>query len=272
MVATTDVLVEGRHFRRDWSSAYDVGRRAAAANLADLVAMGAQPTALLVGLVAPADLLVDWVEGLADGLRDEAQLVDASVVGGDVTAGDVLTLSVTALGDLGGRRPVLRSGARPGDAVVLLGIPGRAAAGLDLLRAGRLDEPLADALRRPTIDYSAGLALAAVAASMIDVSDGLAADLGHIADSSGVRIELTAALLPVDPDLAAAADSLDVDPFEWLAGGGDDHCFAATVAADTVGDWPVIGSVQALSDGEPPAVVFLDRAAPKSLGHQHFRS
>src|SRR5690349_24403629 len=94
VVATTDVLVEGVHFRRDWSSAYDVGRKAAAANLADVAAMGAVGTALLVGLVAPAHLSLGWVTGLADGLRDEAALVGAAVVGGDTVRGESVVVSV----------------------------------------------------------------------------------------------------------------------------------------------------------------------------------
>src|SRR5438034_3028847 len=111
VVATTDVLVEGRHFRRDWSSAVDVGHRAAAANLADIAAMGAVPTALLVALCAPPDLEVAWAEELADGLAAEASLAGATVVGGDISAGPTLTVAATALGDLDGCRPVRRSGA-----------------------------------------------------------------------------------------------------------------------------------------------------------------
>src|SRR3954469_2673010 len=118
-VATTDLLVEGRHFRRDWSTAYDVGRKAAAQNLADIAAMGATPTALLVGLACPPDTTVEWCEQLADGLRDEAALVGAGVVGGDVVRSDVVTVAVSALGDLQGRPPVTRAGARPGDVVVV---------------------------------------------------------------------------------------------------------------------------------------------------------
>ncbi|MCW2666822.1 MAG: thiamine monophosphate kinase, partial [Frankiales bacterium] len=102
VVATTDAAVEGVHFRRDWSTAYDVGRKTAAANLADVMAMGGTATALLCALVAPADLPVDWALGLADGLRDEAALVGAVLVGGDTVRGPSVVVSVTALGDLGG--------------------------------------------------------------------------------------------------------------------------------------------------------------------------
>ncbi|MCW2606612.1 MAG: thiamine-monophosphate kinase, partial [Frankiales bacterium] len=138
VVATTDAAVEGVHFRRDWSSGYDVGRKTAAANLADVMAMGGTATALLVALVAPPDLPEAWALALADGLRDEAALVGASVVGGDTVRGEQLVVSVTALGDLAGRRPVTRAGARPGDVVVVSGELGGSAAGLRLLQQGRL--------------------------------------------------------------------------------------------------------------------------------------
>ncbi|MCW2611943.1 MAG: thiamine-phosphate kinase, partial [Cryptosporangiaceae bacterium] len=121
VVVSTDLLVEGRHFRRDWSGGYDVGRKAAAANLADIAAMGAQPTSLVVGLACPPDLPLEWAEALADGLREESALVGASVVGGDVSRADSVIVAVTALGDLQGRAPVTRAGARAGDVVAVAG-------------------------------------------------------------------------------------------------------------------------------------------------------
>ena len=211
VVATTDVLVEGVHFRRDWSTAYDVGRKAAAANLADVAAMGGVGTALLVGLAAPAELPVSWALELADGLRDEAAVVGAAVVGGDVVRSEVLVVSVTALGDLQGRSPVTRAGARPGDVVVLAGELGRSAAGLELLEAGTTEGELVAANRRPAPPYEMGPALAlAGATSMCDVSDGLLGDAGHVAEASGVRI--------------------DLDPADELAlTGGEDHALLATL-------------------------------------------
>ncbi|MCU1588856.1 MAG: Thiamine-monophosphate kinase [Frankiales bacterium] len=248
VVATTDVLVEGVHFRRDWSSAYDVGRKAAASNLADIAAMGARGTALLVGLAAPADLPLAWSLELTDGLRDEAVLVGAAVVGGDVVRSDTLVISVTALGDLDGRDPITRSGARPGDVVVLAGELGRSAAGMGLLEAGTREGELVDAHRRPTPPYDMGPVLAlAGATAMCDISDGLVADLGHVARASGVHIDLD------------AADELFLT-------GGEDHALVATLpgGAAVPEGARVIGRVLA---GEPAVTV---AGQPSRGGWDHF--
>ncbi len=240
VVASTDLLVEGRHFRREWSSAYDVGRRAAAQNLVDIAAMGAVPTALLVGLAAPADLPADWVDGFADGLADECALVGAAVVGGDVVSSEVLTLGVTALGDLQGRAPVTRAGARVGDVVVLVGGLGFSAAGLAVLSDGDAASAVrhaevVTAFRRPTPPYAAGPMLADLGATaMIDVSDGLRADLGHVAEASELRIDVHTDWLPIEPALRAAGADLGVDPLTWVLTGGEDHALVATMPADVV--------------------------------------
>jgi thiamine-monophosphate kinase len=229
VVACTDVLVEGRHFRRDWSSGYDLGRKAAAQNLADIAAMGAVPTALLVGLVAPGDLPVRWAVDLAAGLADESAQVGASVAGGDTTRGDFIVVAVSALGDLQGRAPVTRALARTGEVVAYAGELGWSACGLGLLRAG-LDGP-AEALARhraPRPPYAAGPAAARAGASaMIDVSDGLLADLGHIAEESAVAIDLDPAAFPVPDELRSAAKELGVDPLSWILTGGEDHALVA---------------------------------------------
>jgi thiamine-monophosphate kinase len=260
VVATTDVLVEGRHFRPDWSTGYDVGRRAAAANLADIVAMGARPTALLIGFAAPAELAVSWADDLVSGLRDEAALVGATIVGGDVVRSDAITIAVTALGDLGGRDPVLRGGANPGDRVGVVGRLGWAAAGLRLLRSGQATGPLQDALRRPEPPYAAGPELAAAGATaMIDVSDGLTADLGHIADASGVRIDLDLAQLRT----LGAAGVTDDD----LLTGGDDHALAFTLPTST----PLIDGAVAVGTVSAGSGVYVD-GQPLRGGHDHFVS
>jgi thiamine-monophosphate kinase len=275
VVASTDILVDGRHFRRDWSSARDVGRRAAAANLADIAAMGARPTALLVGLAAPAETEVDWLGEFADGMAQECAAVGATVVGGDVVASDVLVISVTALGDLEGRFPVRRDGARVGDVVAVAGSLGRAAGGLAVLRRGfRQPRALVDAHRVPSPPYALGVAAAVAGASaMIDVSDGLLADLGHLAEDSGVSIELSAAALAPDEDLASIAGAMGADPMAWVLTGGDDHALAACFAAD--GPMPegfrVIGVVAPAGPSGPE--VYVDGLVPDlPPGHEHFRA
>ncbi|GLX07394.1 thiamine-monophosphate kinase [Microbispora sp. NBRC 16548] len=248
---STDLLIEGRHFRRDWSSGYDIGRKAAAQNLSDIVAMGADPTALVVGLGLPADIGADWLDALTDGFRDECDLVGATVAGGDIARSETVVLGVTALGDLGGRSPVTRSGARPGDVVAVAGRLGCAAAGLALLGAGVTGGSpdlvtLLEAHRRPRPPYPCGPRAALLGATaMLDVSDGLLQDLGHVADASGVAVELDAAALPVPEALSAAARELGTDPLEWVLTGGDDHALAATFPPEVrlPPEWTRIGAV-----------------------------
>jgi thiamine-monophosphate kinase len=217
VVATTDFLLEGRHFRRDWSSATDAGHKAAARSLADLAAMGAEPSALLVALAAPAELPVSWARELAEGLAAECARAGASVIGGDTARAGSVILAVTGLGDLAGRAPVLRSGAAPGEEVAVAGPLGHSAAGLALLTAGlsRGDlvahGDLVAAHLRPAPPYDAGPEAADLGATaMIDVSDGLLADLGHIAAASGVRIDLASAALRPGEALLTAARAVRV--------------------------------------------------------------
>ncbi|MEU8797096.1 thiamine-phosphate kinase [Spirillospora sp. NPDC048819] len=261
VVATTDLLVEGRHFRRDWSGPYDIGRKAAAQNLADVVAMGARPTALLVGFAAPPATAADWAERLYDGLADECREAGAAVAGGDVVGAPEITLAVTALGDLGGGAPLTRSGARPGDIVAVRGRLGHAAAGLALLAAGRGGPAeLIAAHRRPRPPYEAGReARSHGATALLDVSDGLVQDLGHIAAASGVRIDVDSAAVPV-PEI------LGPDGLRHALTGGEDHAFAGTFPADAVlpSSWRRIGIV---AEGTG---VRVDGREPQAGGWDHF--
>ncbi|MGY1749497.1 thiamine-phosphate kinase [Modestobacter sp. SYSU DS0511] len=283
VVACTDVLVEGRHFRRDWSSAEDVGHKAAAANLADVAAMGAVPTALLVGLACPADTPAVWLEGVADGMAEECAPFGAAVVGGDTVAcapdSASVVLSVTALGDLGGRAPVRRDGARPGDVVAVAGRLGWSACGLAVLRRGfRAPAAAIAAHRRPTPPYAAGPAAAdAGATSMCDTSDGLLADAGHLAADSGVGIDLDRAALAafVTGPLPQVAAALGGDPLGWVLTGGEDHALVATFPPTAVlpAGWAVVGRVHDDAsgvevDGVPAAQVAADLG--EGTGHVHF--
>jgi thiamine-monophosphate kinase len=267
VVACLDMLTQGVHFRLDWSEAKDIGRKAAAQNLADIFAMGANPTALLVGLALPADTPVSWVMGLADGLSEEAAIVGVTVVGGDIVRGDSIAISVTALGELGERTAILRSGAKPGEVLALAGRLGFAQAGLLMLSRGfRSPRVLVGAHRVPEPPYEL-VKLATHATSMIDISDGLVSDLSHIAKASGVSIDIQTAKFEIPEPLAAAASAFNGNAMEWILTGGEDHAFAATfkTALDVPSGWTIIGSVQS---GEPGVTV--DGEVYSGKGWDHF--
>lgn len=269
VVVTTDLLVENRHFRRDWSDPADVGHKAAAQNLSDIEAMGARPTSLVVGLGLPADLPASWAVALSAGLGEEAALVGASVVGGDVVRSPLVVVSVTALGTLGGAAPVTRSGARPGDVVAVCGRLGWAEAGYQVLSRGfRTPRLVVEAHRRPQVPYGAGVEAAALGATaMCDVSDGLLGDLGHVAAASSVSIDVDPAMLDVAAPLREVASALGADPLTWVLTGGDDNALVATFPAGTElpERWTVIGAVAA---GSGVTVDGAEYAAPG--GHDHF--
>jgi thiamine-monophosphate kinase len=276
VVVSTDLLVEGRHFRREWASAGDIGRRAAAQNLSDVNAMGGRATALTVGLALPRDLPAQWVLDLADGIAEEAALVGASIIGGDLTAGSEVVIAVTVLGECA-LAPVRRSGAQPGDVLAIAGRQGWAAAGLAVLARGfRSPRKLVEAHQRPEPPYDAGPAAAeAGATSMIDVSDGLVAAVGHVAEDSGVAIDIDSSAFTLDEPLRAVGAALGVDPMQFVLGGGEDHPLVATFPADVVADrglpegFREIGRVTARAAGAPAVTV--DGAAYEgSPGHTHF--
>lgn len=275
VAASVDLLVEGVHFRRDWSEARDVGRKAVAVNVADIEAIGARATGLLVGLSAPPDLALAWVLDFADGLSDEGKAAGVSLLGGDVTRARDITIAVTALGALDGRRPVLRSGAHPGDLVAISGRLGWAAGGLVVLGRGfRSPRVLVEAQRVPQLSYGAGaVAAQAGATSMIDISDGLLADLGHVAQASGVLIDLRQDAFDVAEPLQAVAAATGSDPYTLVFTGGDDHALAATFPAlDAVPvGWRVVGRVE-VPDHDHIGVLVDGKVWESPAGYDHFRS
>ena len=275
-VATSvDVLVEGVHFRRDWSEARDVGRKAVAVNVADIEAIGARATGLLVGFSAPSDLPLGWVLDFAEGLAQESQAAGVSLLGGDMTRARDITIAVTAMGSLDGRDPVLRSGARPGDVVAIHGRLGWAAAGLAVLGKGfRSPRAVVEAHRVPQISYGAGaIAARAGATSMIDISDGLLADLGHVAQASKVLIDLRRDAFELPEPLQAVAAATGSDPYTFVFAGGDDHALAATFPSpDAVpAGWLVVGAA-GFADDDHPGVVMDGAVWESPAGFDHFRS
>jgi thiamine-monophosphate kinase len=255
VVVTTDMLVEGVHFRHDWSSPQQIGRKAIAANAADIEAMGARATAFVVSFGAPGDTQTERALQLADGMWHEAGLLGAGIVGGDLVRAPQWVISVTALGDLAGRAAVRLDGARVGDTVAVVGDLGWSAAGYTLW-LNEIDGY--DELRRrhlvPEPPYGQGVAAAdGGATSMTDTSDGLLADLGHIARASGVVIDVSKASLRSQHDaLSAAADALGIDPWPWVLAAGEDHALVATFPGSPPDGWLVIGRVL---DGPPRVLV-----------------
>ncbi|MGC5626630.1 thiamine-phosphate kinase [Georgenia sp. Z1344] len=293
LVVSADMLVEGHHFRTDWGTGVDVGWRAAAQNLADVAAMGAAPLALVVSLGLPGATPLTWVRDLARGLALACRPIGVGVVGGDLTASERLVVSVAVHGDLQGRDPVLRRGARPGDVLAHAGVLGRAAAGYALLDAGARDagegpgrDPLVAAFLRPDPPVALGpLAQEAGATAMIDVSDGLVRDAGRIARASGVVVDLDSrATLAADRDaLAGAAAELGADPAEWVLRGGEDHGLLATFPSDAAlpagfrAIGRVLGAGEAAAETPPPVVdgvggaVLLDSRPVGGIGgYDHF--
>jgi thiamine-monophosphate kinase len=302
VVATTDSMVRGRDWRDEWSSAHDVGVKVAAQNVADVAAMGAVPTALLVSLVADPDLEVEWAVDLARGIGSLAEQAGAPVVGGDLSSAPpgVVVITVTALGDLRGLAPVLRSGALAGDVVAVCGTLGWSGGGLALYEGGEPDpdrrsspQPLGErslavrALMRyhraPVPPWRAGpRAAAAGAHAMVDVSDGLVTDLGRVAAASGVRVDLDAAVLRerhVAGPLGLALG--EGEALRQVLAGGEEHSLVGVfadeaslpVARDSTDDgveepWRVIGRV--LPPSGDGIRVTVDGVLPDARGWDHF--
>lgn len=247
VLVTTDAMVLGRDWRNDWSSPRDVGRKCVAQNAADIEAMGGTTTGLVVTLVADPATSLAWVRELAVGMGQEAAQAGAVIVGGDLSSAGpgVCVISVTALGELpAAAKPVLRSGARPGDVLAVSGPLGRAAAGLLLLQEdrGSAAPELVGYQQSPRPAYGDGRrALEAGASAMLDVSDGLLLDAGRIAQASGVRIDVRAAALAAN---VAALAAVGDQAMECVLRGGEEHVLLATFPGEDVPPgWRVIGAV-----------------------------
>ncbi|WP_323958661.1 thiamine-phosphate kinase [Arthrobacter sp. JZ12] len=284
VVVSIDTQVQDLDFRLRWPNGYrttgfDVGWKAAAQNLSDINAMGARATSLVVSLTLPGITEVEWVEDLADGLSAAIRELGAegcAVAGGDLGTGTEISVTAAVTGSLEGRAPILRSGARPGDFVVLAGTVGWAAAGLALLESDHQQQTLPAELAvvverqcrpRPPLQAGPMAALAGVSA-MLDISDGLVKDAQRLALASSVHIDLDqAALKRLAEPLRPAAELLRTDPMDWVLGGGEDHGLLATVNPTVmpVTGFTTVGSVEA-----GPAEVTVGSQSPANLGWDHF--
>ena len=228
---TSDMAVEGVHFNREWSSAFDIGRKITAANVADILAMGGRCEYLVAAVSLTGSEEMSWIENLARGMQHEATLAGAYIVGGDITRGAQIVISMTAVGSVD--KPITRSGAHVGDAIYLSSLPGWSAAGLELLtREISVNSAAADmALSQfsaPTLDYATNFF---AATAMVDLSDSLMVQGEQLASASGVALMLDPALFMQSPEFEALgnlATEISADVWQWILGGGEDHVLLAT--------------------------------------------
>ena len=240
LLATTDLVLEGTHFRRRYTAPADVGWKALAVNLSDIAAMGGRPRWALVALACPSSTLPGDVDAFYDGLLSLAREYDVSIVGGDTTeSASGWVVSITLLGEA--VTPILRSTARAGDVIAVSGSLGRSAAGLAVLERNSTSAEIpGDAIAtvsaahlrpRPRVAEARWLAAAGGVTAMMDLSDGLLIDLGHIAEESGVGARVETARIPIDAATRRIADALGQDAVQWAAGGGEDYELLVTCEA-----------------------------------------
>jgi thiamine-monophosphate kinase len=230
---TTDIAVEGTHFNTEWSSAFDIGRKITAANLADVYAMGGSPRFLVAAVTLTGQESMEWIEDLAEGIAHEASSCGAYVVGGDLAKGPCKVVSITAIGQID--TPITRSGAQAGDSIYISSLPGWSAAGLAIIEKDLETDIALHAVSEfcaPTVDYSAAVQFAnGKATSMCDISDAFVIQAEQIAIASAVQLVIEKDLISKHPEfvtLSELAESVGEDVWQWILAGGEDHVFLAT--------------------------------------------
>ena len=268
LVATLDIAIEDVHFKSLWSSPFQIGAKLTTANLADLFSMGATPKYLLVGAAISEVNNSEVITELAQGIRSVADKFAVSVIGGDLSKSEKMSLSITALGEMA-KDPITRSGASAGDLIYLSALPGLSAAGLAILERG-LDRPKYVVQAHLNPKLVAPIKLIEVASAMSDISDGLVSDARNIARASKVDLNFDTNALEASPDfkdLAELATELGVDVYDWILSGGEDHFFIATVpekyADKNLGIQ--VGKVVAGS-----GLITIDGVQTQRAGYQHF--
>ena len=268
LVATLDIAIEDVHFKSLWSSPFEIGAKLTTANLADLFSMGATPKYLLVGAAISEINNSEVITELAQGIRSVADKFEVSVIGGDLSKSEKMSLSITALGEMA-KDPITRSGASAGDLIYLSALPGLSAAGLAILERG-LDRPKYVVQAHLNPKLVAPIKLMEVASAMSDISDGLVSDARNIARASKVDLNFDTNALEASPDfkdLGELATELGVDVYDWILSGGEDHFFIATVpekyADKNLGIQ--VGKVVAGS-----GLITIDGVQTQRAGYQHF--
>jgi len=291
LLATTDLLIEGVHFRRRWATPADIGWKSLAVNVSDIAAMGGRPRWALIALACPEAVRMDDAEAFYAGVQALATEYGVAVVGGDTAASPGgWIINVTLLGEAVSA-PLRRSTARAGDVIAVTGTLGRSAAGLALLEAPAPPQGVPDDARtevtnahlrpRPRTAEGQWLAAAGGVTSMIDLSDGVATDLGHLCEESGIGARVELGRLPVHAAVSAVARALERDAMAWATGGGEDYellltCapaafdhLAAGLASATRTPLSAVGEMVAAAEG----IRYLDargRTVPVGPGFEHF--
>ncbi|MGB9920703.1 MAG: thiamine-phosphate kinase [Moorellales bacterium] len=289
VLATTDTLVEGVHFRREWAEPWQIGYKALAVNLSDIAAMGGRPTFALVALGLPGELSADWVDGFYEGLEQCARQWGAFIIGGDTVAAPVMTVTITLLGEVEPKKVLSRQSALPGDLLVVTGDLGASAAGLEELErplaagsAARASVRARHLLPRPRIREGRILAGCGGVGAVIDLSDGLARGAWEIASASKLGLEIYADHLPISRWTREVAERHGKDPVEWALYGGEDYELLFSVRPS---EYPAVRQRILDACGSPVSKVGTVLSAEAGLtlvrggtretlrqGYEHFRS
>ena len=269
LVVTTDMFVEGVHFRKDWSNAKEIGRKATIANLADIYAMGGRPKFITVAMSATGEEELEWMLDVARGIAAEAKKVGAQVIGGDLSRSDAITISITVIGEC--ESPILRNGAQIGDQIYISDLTGWSAAGLLALQSARKEPSFAEVISRhkvPLFDGKTAEIFSKGASSLCDLSDSLMIQAEQMAEASGVCFELDSHHFEKHSDFARfsqIANELGVSTFELILSGGEDHVLMMTSSSSPPLNALRIGQVQRGS-----GIKLLHVDTPQA-GWQHFK-
>lgn len=278
LLVTTDILVEEQHFKRAWASPEQVGIKAAECNVSDIAAMGGTPQWMFVSLVLPHDIEVSWAEALYSGLGQSCRRHNIALVGGDTTQGSMITINITLLGSVPLHHLRLRSHARPGDILMVTGCLGASAAALSLMEMGHSPSNyLREKHLVPSCRMDVANRIAPLAHAMIDISDGLGSEVGHICAASRVGAEILAGAVPLHDEVHKAGRLLDVDPLQWAIGGGEDYELLFSIAPENIPRLRESGvtchEVGRITDRFGEMVLISDdgRVTPLGGGYNHFK-
>ncbi|RJQ70973.1 MAG: thiamine-phosphate kinase [Desulfobacteraceae bacterium] len=277
LLVTTDLLVENRHFRRTWSTPEQIGMKAAECNMSDIAAMGGSPQWMFVSIVLPADTEVEWVESLYRGMGRSCQQHGVVLLGGDTTQGDVITINITLLGSVDPDHLCLRRHGRPGDLLMVTGTLGASAAAYALLSNGyRPSKYLLHKHLTPASRLDVSSRIAPFANAMIDISDGLAAEVRHICAQSAAGARINSQNIPIHDDVKAAGRTLGIDPVTWALSGGEDFELLFSVSPERLAQLKaqgcVLHEVGRITDAEDGILLMTSsgEAIPLPGGFDHF--